>query len=108
MHYLTFIVLSLIYQLVYIVSYRKDDCIKSAECCAKWILYYSITVEIVVVINYLRIFDDVYFTAFLGNIILTEASARNGWGMRQSSIIVIVVLCVIYQVLYFVIKGLKR
>ena len=106
--YLTFVWASVIYQCLYLFRFRKDELLSFWQCAAKLVLYYTITVQIVVIINVSRIFNHELFVSIFGPIVWTHLSTANRWGIGQADIITIVALCVVYQIAYSMYNKLRR
>ena len=95
-----------LYQLVYIVSFGRDEGSSLLARAAKWALYYAITLETVIFLNWLRVFDSGLFIALFGYIGATSSPTANGVG--GGVIATILTCCILYQVGYFVCRKLRR
>ncbi|MCL2697206.1 MAG: hypothetical protein FWE74_03885 [Oscillospiraceae bacterium] len=94
-------VIAAAYQYLYaFIFYRRDgDDISIGKCLTKWVLYYTITIEAVILITYIMNFT--YRGTLADNLLTT--------GPRDPEPYIILAAlstCIAYQIIYFVIKKL--
>jgi len=102
-------IFSCIYQLYYVFFYMKFDHAGLNERLAKWFLYFTITIEAVVVINILGVFNFSLFRMLFGTIVMSDDTVSEyGMGLPLKIIILIIFACVVYQTLYYIFKRIKN